>query len=286
MFSSAYFAPKEYLGSFLLRKPYLTAADVAFAHMRLGAALRPLAERCLVRDAPGMVITPFLAQAVLGDLLCDRLESVAEEASHLQASRGQLYGAGWTVGSVASRITCQSILRARIEDLRSNRIESFLATSSGSARWITLVAEAWGRNLQNEVLLLNFLATIGSNQSTKENLSFKALVPESYEAARAAVRRAPQLLREDIELSINVSRVFVESHRKSGFNVDEASPDELRARLSKSMESVGRMFERYKDSPDGQIEVSILLDWVSDGGDEKFQATMREMFPDMEGESG
>ncbi len=280
VFASAQYAPKEYLGSFLLGKPYLTAVDASFAYMRLGAALRPLVENCLVKEASGMVVMPFLVQAVLQNLLHGRLDSVAEEASHLRASRGQLYGAGWTLGSVASRFTCESILKARVEDQRTNRIGSFLASPSGSTQWISLVGEAWGRTLSMETLLLIFLANVAPHSFANGNLSFKALLPESYGEARAAVRNAPHLFREDVELSINISRALVKSHLMEGFNITEASREELRAKLD--MEGVAQLFERYSDSPDGPIDLSILIDWVSEGGAEKFRAAMREMFPEME----
>jgi hypothetical protein len=263
-FCSAHFAPKEYLGSFLLGKPYLTAADAPLAHMRLQAALRPLTENCLVRDAPGVIVMPFLVQAVFQDLMRDRLESVGEEASRLQASRSQLYGAGWTLGSIATRFTCQSILRARVSNRRTNRIDSFLSDPSGAARWMILVGEACGRHLQLEAMLLAIMAAADSKRSADVNLSLKAFSPRSYEDARVAVRHAPQLLREDVELSINLSRAIVEANWGVDAYIDEtmqAKIEELK--ISLRLGDFRKFFDPYIRTPDGDVDLSILIDFTS-----------------------
>ncbi|MBX7268814.1 hypothetical protein KIF24_24195 [Micromonospora sp. Llam7] len=279
IFASSAFVPKEYLGSFLLEKPFLKSADSIMAGIRLDAALRPLAENCLVVVAPGMVIMPLAVQAVMQSILGHRLEPVVEAARCLKASRDELYGEGWTLFTVTGRIMCDRVLQARVGDRSTNRVSEFLEGEFGGARWVRLTNQAWDRTIRLEMLHLALVKPEDSTLVAKNFLVLRALLSEGREEARSAIRRSPRLIREDFELAMKFGEML---GKQANPAVLQATPEELRTHfMADAPQGLRRLIERYVDSPHGQVDLSVLLPYLAEGKPGESGAFLQEIFPYM-----
>lgn len=243
------FVTKEYLGSYLLKKPYLKADDNLRAVVTLSAALRPLVKHCVVRETVGMVFVPPLIQAVLREIIPDQLDSVVGAASCVKARREELYNEGWSITAVAGRVLCDGVLAARLSDRNNNGDRLRLKGDLGGARWERLIERAWFRIIALECQVAAYTLKVGSADG---------ILPQNRDAVLSAARGLPQLMREDAELTVALGVSAARDLVARG--IDVSVPFEtLLATIPPEEAKVTRLFEQKLQSPDGEIDLGTLV---------------------------